>query len=36
VLRPAMVVIAKGGAKPDKPDSASGEGSAPGSASNAN
>jgi molecular chaperone GrpE len=35
VLRPAMVVVAKGGAKPDKPDSASGDGSAPGSASNA-
>lgn len=36
VLRPALVVVAKGGAKPDKPDSPSGEGLAPGSASNTN
>lgn len=35
VLRPAMVVVAKGGAKPDKGDSASGNGPAP-SASDAN
>ena len=35
VLRPAMVVVAKGGAKPDKPQKCSGEGSAPGSASDA-
>jgi molecular chaperone GrpE len=36
VLRPAMVVVAKGGAKPGKPEGASSDGAASGSASDAN
>jgi molecular chaperone GrpE len=36
VLRPAMVVVAKGGAKPGKPEGASGDGPAYGNASDAN
>ena len=36
VLRPAMVVVAKGGAKPGKPEDASSAGAASGNASDAN